>query len=174
MQEEGYALSVVRRDVDGASSRDVEIQRWDINSGEGAVTKEWLGVASKNHGLSSDSIKELKSLGIRKISEDTEIDLPEIVAMLAIKAIRLRDLKGPPSPSSINKRENEERDFVSRLCKVQTKITLWAGAEVYWVLRNPMVLQLDARLRLAESTSIDKDAPIRPQRGLIPPLWTDQ
>jgi hypothetical protein len=169
VQEEGFVLAVVRRD----QGHDIEIQRWDIDPGEGSATREWLGVTSRTHGVSTDIIKASKTLGIRSMVENVNISLPDITSKLALKVIHLSGSKGESNADSQARREKQEADFIGRLCKVDAHIALWVGNEVYWMIRNPTVLKLDARLRLAQATSIEKNAPIEPQRDLIEVLIND-
>jgi hypothetical protein len=173
VQEEGYVLAVVRRQIDGALSHDVEIQRWDIDPGEDAAQKEWLGIASQTHGVAYSTENPSKSLGIRSTVTKTEISLPEITKKLSMKRIELLGSSGETQGEARSKREEEERQFVSRLCKTDARITLWLGNEVFWMVRNPLLLRLDARLRLAQATSIDRNAHIQPQQDLIEALIND-
>ncbi|KAE9983453.1 hypothetical protein EG328_009945 [Venturia inaequalis] len=167
VQEEGFVLAVVRRD----QGRDIEIQRWDVAPGEGSATKEWLGVTSRTHGVSSDDAS--KTLGIRSMVEKVNISLPDITSKLALKVINLSGSTSDDNLGSPKSREKQEAEFISRLCRVDTHIALWVGNAVHWMVRNPMVLKLDARLRLAQATSIATDAPIAPQRDLIEMLIND-
>jgi hypothetical protein len=173
VQEEGYVLAVVRRQIGGASIRDVEIQRWDIDPGEGTAAKEWLGVSSPPRGPDDSTNWSTKSLGLRPTITKCEIYLPEITDKLAMKAIQLATKASHTESESQTKREKEERDFVGRLCKADARITLWTDDEVYWMVRNPMLLKLDARLRLAQTVSINEVAPIQPQREAIETLIND-
>ncbi|TLD27480.1 TGF beta receptor associated protein-like protein 1 [Venturia nashicola] len=167
VQEEGFVLAVVRRE----QGRDIEIQRWDVDPGEASATKEWLGVTSRTHGVSSDDAS--KTLGIRSMAEKVNISLPDITNKLALKVINLSGSINDKKLDSRKSREKQEAEFVARLCRVDAHIALWVGNEVHWMVRNPMVLKLDARLRLAQATSIATDAPIGPQRELIEVLIND-
>lgn len=168
--DEGYVLAVVKHHTSGTSGKDVEIQRWDVDPGEGAAPKEWLGVASPIHGLPELGGQPPASLGIRGITDKSNISIPEIVEKLALRRVGV--LQSTTSKDS-SKREKEETDLISRLCTIQANIVLWANAQVYWMLRNPLLMQLDARLRLAQSTSIEEDAEIHPQRNLVEALLGD-
>ena len=173
-QREGYALAVVRRNVNGIVGWDVEIQRWDVDPGETAAEKEWLGITSPTHGVKTLAGKPPTSLGIRSAGETVDIAVPEIEQLLMLRPL---DMLNPTRPkneeSRLVKREQEESALIRRLCTFQARILLWVERQVYWVLRNPLVMSLNARLRLAEATSIDEDAPIEPQRPLIEALLND-
>ena len=175
--EEGFVLAVVNRTTGNSHGKDVEIQRWDVDSGEDVTPKEWLGVASPTHGLPELAGRTPKSVGIRSIADKSEISIPEIVEKLALSRLDLRTSKVSSSDmkeeSSVSQREKEEMGLISRLCTIQANVVLWAEAHVYWMLRNPLVVQLDTRLRLAQSTSIEEGADIKPQRQYVEALLGD-
>jgi hypothetical protein len=173
VQEEGYVLAVVRRQIGEVLSHDVEIQRWDIDPGEDVVQKEWLGITSLAHGVADPAANNSKTLGIRSTVTKTEISLPEITNKLSMKHIDLLSSNAEDGGEARTKREREESEFVGRLCKSDARITLWIGNEVFWMLRNPLLLRLDARLGLAQATSINSNAQIQPQRELIETLIND-
>ncbi|KAH8807143.1 hypothetical protein F5884DRAFT_879848 [Xylogone sp. PMI_703] len=144
--EAGYILAVVRRQVDGILTPDVEIQRWDVWSSDETAGKEWLSISRHTHGVED-------ALGIRQIGMPVKVSLPEITDILKMMPLQLL---GPGNESHDvvqAKREKEEMEFVSRLCEIDAQITLWIGDEVFWVLRNPLLLRLDASLHLAHLTS---------------------
>ncbi|KAF2396291.1 hypothetical protein EJ06DRAFT_233575 [Trichodelitschia bisporula] len=152
-QEPGYVLAVVRRD----DAKAIEIQRWDVDQGEESVKKEWLEV-----GTAAES----QSLGIRSVTMKRELEMPEMSQKLALTSMRLFD-KPIESPSAA-KRESDELEYIRRLCKVKTNLLLWTGDTVRWIVRNPMVLKLDARLTLGEG-----EAAVDPQRPLIETVVND-
>ncbi|KAF2431401.1 hypothetical protein EJ08DRAFT_678423 [Tothia fuscella] len=173
VQEEGYVLALVRRTINGSTTHDVEIQRWDIDPGEGASSKEWLGISSHIPGLTDTASLSTRTLGLRPTVTKSEISLPEITEKLTMKAIQLLQSAPQSESESQSKREKEEQDFVSRICKADARITLWIGDEVYWMVRNPMILRLDARLQLAQATSSERSGRKQPQRELIETLLND-
>jgi hypothetical protein len=164
LSEEGYVLAVVQRTVSGQTRQDVEIQRWDVDPGEGVASKEWLNVPSTG--------SEAEKLGLRSLNNTMQIPMMEVSEKLAMKPLRLfSDTAATETPNA--KREQEELQFVERLCNCDARIVLWRGSKVFWMFRNPTVLRLDARLRLAQSTSLDPTAPINPQRKLIEIIFND-
>jgi hypothetical protein len=173
VQEEGYVLAVVRRQIGEFLGHDVEIQRWDIDPGEETAQKEWLGIAARTHGVANHSANASKTLGIRSTVTQTEISLPEITEKLSMKMVDLLRPNHETGNEAHVKRETEEAEFVSRLCKTDARITLWVGNEVFWMVRNPLLLRLDARLRLAQANSTGREAQIQPQRELVAALIND-
>ena len=43
-------------------------------------------------------------------------------------------------------RNREEQEYASRLAKVTSRLAVWAGNTIWWAARNPLLLQLEARL----------------------------
>ncbi|WYZ46512.1 hypothetical protein EsH8_IX_000737 [Colletotrichum jinshuiense] len=46
-------------------------------------------------------------------------------------------------------RNTEEEDFARRLANANSRIAVWAGDHIWWAIRNPMLLRLEARLEAA-------------------------
>jgi hypothetical protein len=57
-----------------------------------------------------------------------------------------------PLPSGWEATRNQEgEDFVRRLAKASSRLAVWAGCNIWWAVRNPLLLQLDSALELATS-----------------------
>nr|CDP26260.1 Putative protein of unknown function [Podospora anserina S mat+] len=48
-------------------------------------------------------------------------------------------------------RNKEGEDFVRRLAKTSSRLAVWAGANIWWAVRNPLLVQLEAALDAAAS-----------------------
>ncbi|KAF2672599.1 hypothetical protein BT63DRAFT_409703 [Microthyrium microscopicum] len=166
MGDEGYVLAVVQRSTFQGPKKDIEIQRWDIEAGEGARAKEWLNITT----IYPSAVEE--SIGLRSIMAPVSIGMPEVAYKLAMKPIHLA-AGSVTKPEPNTKREREEEDFVQRLCRFNSQIAFWHGDQISWIVRNPTVMKLDSRLRLAQATSIGSDALISPQRDLIQNIFND-
>ncbi|KAM0518285.1 hypothetical protein ACHAPS_007809 [Verticillium nonalfalfae] len=46
-------------------------------------------------------------------------------------------------------RNAEEEAFVARFAKTQSRVAVWAGNHIWWAVRNPILLQLEARIDAA-------------------------
>ncbi|KAJ1329192.1 vacuolar protein sorting-associated protein 3 [Microdochium nivale] len=46
-------------------------------------------------------------------------------------------------------RNAEEVEFARRLANTTTRVAVWSGANIWWAIRNPLILQLDAELATA-------------------------
>lgn len=166
--EEGYVLAVIKRRTENGVVSGVEIQRWDLDPGEGSASKEWLNLSMLSSSLGEEvhhTRYSSQSLGIRTISSETEVNLSEISDILSLRRLHLTARKrgGSISVSASEKidldktveadKERDEVAFTSRLCKFKSRNVLWNDREVWWVVRNPLIVQLDAKLKLAQSAT---------------------
>ncbi|PKS11673.1 hypothetical protein jhhlp_001824 [Lomentospora prolificans] len=61
-------------------------------------------------------------------------------------------------------RNREEEDFVKRLAKARAGIAVWTGNHIWWAVRNPLLLQLEAKIGLCpddvvpSETRVDREA----------------
>ena len=46
-------------------------------------------------------------------------------------------------------RNKEGEDFVRRLAKTSSRLAVWAGDDIWWAVRNPLLTQLDSALEMA-------------------------
>ena len=60
-------------------------------------------------------------------------------------------------------RNREEEEFVKRLAKARAGIAVWTGNHIWWAVRNPLLLQLEAKVGLCpgdvvpSETRVDRD-----------------
>lgn len=166
--EDGYVLAVVQRALGNKSKRGVQIQRWDLEASENMQSREWLNISALNSGT-DESVDT--AIGLKSMAARTTYTIKEVAQRLALTPIQLNP-KGEALFDS-SRREKEEFDLFQKLCQVPAHLCLWRGADVYWLLRNPTVLKLDSRLKLAQAMSIEPDSPIAPQREMIQALLDD-
>ncbi|CAJ2508099.1 Uu.00g092850.m01.CDS01 [Anthostomella pinea] len=50
-------------------------------------------------------------------------------------------------------RKTEEEDFARRLAGSTARLAVWSGPHIWWAIRNPLILQLEAQLEAANSVS---------------------
>lgn len=53
-----------------------------------------------------------------------------------------------------NNRNAEEEEFARRLAGSTARLAVWCGNSIWWALRNPLILQLDAQLKAATASTI--------------------
>ncbi|KAI1342231.1 hypothetical protein F5Y15DRAFT_335310 [Xylariaceae sp. FL0016] len=50
-------------------------------------------------------------------------------------------------------RNAEEQDFARRLAGTSARLAVWSGPNIWWAMRNPLILQLEAQLEAANATT---------------------
>lgn len=198
-EEEGYVLASMIRDIHGKPRHGVEIQRWDLNPGEGESEKYWLE-SPMHQPLKSNS--ETAKIGLRSVVDVGDVYFDEVANRLRLKrfepfatrsmdasilsfrsvdsrtAMALERVSGERklfesgddlSPGWEDLRNAEELQFAQRLGRARTRIVVWSGKSVWWAVRNPLALKLDASISDMASSQIrdDQTYPSLDRRKLI-------
>ncbi|KAK5995861.1 Transforming growth factor-beta receptor-associated 1-like protein [Cladobotryum mycophilum] len=188
-EEDGYVLASMAQDFNGAPHYGIEIQRWDAGS-EAHPELYWLEAddnVTDVYGMRSlTSTQEtyfdeiVEQLSMRKFipfpsPTEVEASAPTLKTSdsrtsLSIERLaRERELferdqdahDGEPLPEGWEAAKNTEgEEFARRLAKAQTRLAVWSGSRIWWAVRNPLIVQLDAKLEAActKAEHIDKRA----------------
>ena len=171
-EEEGYIIAAMGRDVAGEVRYGLEIQRWDLNPGERATRKYWLespysrsetpdkiglravveaGEIYFDEVVASLQLKRFKPFATRSF----EASSPSLRSVDSRTAISLERVSGErelfETTESLpegweEQRVAEERQIAMRLGRSRSRLVAWSKKEIWWILRNPLALQLDAQL----------------------------
>ncbi|CZT51741.1 related to TGF beta receptor associated protein 1 [Rhynchosporium secalis] len=198
-EEEGFVLASMSRELGEESRHGVEIQRWDLDPGEGDNEKYWLEAPS------SSSLKDTSGLvriGLRSVVDPGDVYFEDVVDRLRLKRFQpfaersmdasiwssysvdsrtvmsLERVSGErelfESTDSIpegweDDRNKEEQQFAQRLGQTRTRLVAWSGNTIWWTVRNPLALRLDASIADMTSSKIrdDKTYPSIDRRKLI-------
>ncbi|KAF2034110.1 hypothetical protein EK21DRAFT_57430 [Setomelanomma holmii] len=164
--EEGYVLAAVHREEDGEIIYGVEIQRWDIDPGEAEGDKEWLHLTALGTVAQDSGTHISIPLGMRTVAQPYDLVLSEIGAKLSVKRLQV----GPASSAEAEAQKptaaqiKADREFTERLSRTQTQNVLWAGDQIWWTVRNPLVSRLDAKIEEAQFTPTGDGMRIQPNR----------
>ncbi|KAH7071647.1 hypothetical protein FB567DRAFT_538558 [Paraphoma chrysanthemicola] len=164
--QEGYVLAAVHEDDGDQVNYGVEVQRWDIDPGEAESEKEWLNLAALGATASGKGTHTSVPLGMRTVVQPYDLILSEIGQKLTVKRLQL----GHASSTDAETRKGTaaqakaDREFTDRLSKLQTQNVLWAGDQIWWAVRNPLVTKLDARIEAAQFTPTGDGTRIQPNR----------
>ncbi|KAL5446872.1 hypothetical protein PMIN06_006196 [Paraphaeosphaeria minitans] len=164
--EEGYVLAVVHSEADGVFTYGVEIQRWDLDAAQAEASKEWLDLRALGNFESEDQV--MVPLGLRTVVQPVDLTLSEIGAKLMVKRLQSSD----PNTAKATQ-EKADLEFTERLSKLQTKIVLWTGDQIWWAVRSPLVIRLDSRLEEAQFASSGDTGRIQPNRRLLEMILGD-
>ncbi|KAF2756831.1 hypothetical protein EJ05DRAFT_493396 [Pseudovirgaria hyperparasitica] len=166
--EEGYVLAMVYLFKDEQHKVCVEVQRWDTEPGESASLKEWIDISTVN-----DTSHPNISAGMSSMVVKTGLILPELGQKLTPRQMDLRGLTSeklvPVRSSSLKSDDQGAKQYAERLSQWQARSVLWSSNNVWWIVRNPMILKLDARLYNAQhsETADSKMVPNREQIELL-------
>ncbi|GAD98256.1 TGF beta receptor associated protein 1, putative [Paecilomyces variotii No. 5] len=103
--EEGFVLAVVEVDEDGKARKRVEVQRWDIDPGEGERQKSWVEIPATENG-------PVPPVGIRHTMSFSELGLRDVEELL-----RMVRLKTPPSRLSAPPADPRTQESIEQLQK---------------------------------------------------------
>ncbi len=100
--------------------------------------------------------------------------LPEIGSTLSTQRLQLSALNQAETitetPPGQAKADNE---FAQRLSKLQVQNVIWAGDQIWWVVRNPLLIRLDSRIAEAQYTPTGDGKRIQPNRSLLEKILGD-
>jgi len=187
-EEDGFVLASMARKFSetGLVRHGIEIQRWDVNPGEGGTEKFWLEVPQSKGGN--------KKIGLRSTIDIGDVYFDEVVEKLRLKRFQPFALKssdgstlslhsvdsrtatslervsgerelfesGDSLPRDWEVQRNaEEQQFAERLGHTRTRLVAWSGKSIWWAVRNPLALRLDTALSILTS-----------EESRSEPLWT--
>ena len=105
------------------------------------------------------------------VTESTSLNKPSSTSKDALTKSATKDMDLPqaqqsgqgPSVSSFEaSRLREEESFAQRIGELQSQTIIWSGNRIWWLVRNPLLLRLDAVIGAAtlESITGDGNAPL--------------
>lgn len=171
--EEGYVLAAVHQGEGENTSYGIEIQRWDVDGGD--AEKEWLDISSISPQKHENGTHIPIPLGMRTVVRPFDLVLPEIGSKLSVQRLQLTQAEDPTKSSAkVSKaQEKADREFTERLSKLQTQNVVWAGDQIWWTVRNPLVIRLDSRIEEAQYTTTGDGKRIQPNRSLLEKVLGD-
>jgi len=169
--EEGYVLASMTRGFGDCLRHGVEIQRWDLDPGEGEAQKYWLEAPPASYVNEMDMPP---SIGLRSVLDAGDVFFDDVVDRLRLKRfspfkaramdssiLSLRKVNSnaamslrravpegeDPSRQGWEQHKNEEElQFAQRLGRSRTHVVAWSGKNIWWTVRNPLILRLDSNL----------------------------
>ena len=151
---EGYALAIVRKQVDDRIQSAVEIQRWDADPGETSRSKEHLLVDSAQS--TPDEEDNVRRCGLRIATSTAELTIPEISLSLRLRRLVLKNVANEADAE----RNAEEDEFAARFAQVKASVLLFTQDKVSWVTRNALITQLDHQLGSAVQRDVSGELSI--------------
>jgi hypothetical protein len=147
--QEGYVLAVVRREKDGVLEKTIEYQRWDVDPTDSQYHKDYLTLPDANISTAQ--------MALREATTPTNINLASVSKALSLRRLHLHELTAEEKDSDV-KRIHVEDQLIARFSTVQSKVLLFASDSIWWLVRTPLVVQLESRLSVAVKASTDSFA----------------
>ncbi|KAL2268532.1 hypothetical protein VTJ83DRAFT_3378 [Remersonia thermophila] len=180
--EEGYVLASMTKELDDGLHHGLEIQRLDANGGDGEPEKWWLEIGpdgsdspaargpigirpllQSEEVLFEDVVERLcqrrftpfqgpsetpTTLSMKSHDSRTALSLQRLSQEQAL--FDSEDEQLPPGWEATRNQEGE--GFVRRLAKTTSRLAVWAGNNIWWAVRSPLLTQLDSALEAAAAS----------------------
>jgi hypothetical protein len=151
-ESDGYILAAIQR-KNGEKTSGLEIQRWDVTT----EPKSWLilnrtEVDDKKAGENDDedaSTEQPLDMGIANTQTSLKQHIPEMTRLLRLRRVTPKILKQPDNPASDTvdeQRNRQEDEYARRFGHSTARIAAWSGSAISWVMRNPILIRLDAAI----------------------------
>jgi hypothetical protein len=189
---EEFVLAIIEDEEDGKPRTRLEIQRWYDDPGEIERNKAWLEIPSSGeehstqvglrHTLSASHL-ELNHIG--QLLRMVRLKSPSLPPHVAVADSRTHasiehlqkekelfesrdviDSEGSRKSDSQTweaKRNAEETKFAHGLGKIQSGLVMWSGSQIWRLVHNPLVIQLEDTLQQAQE--INDSEPTILRRG---------
>lgn len=147
--EEGYVLAIVRRCINGKEEQVVEYQRWDVNQGDSQFIKDYLLLPSTSPNESSTEHDGTSPhIGLRNAMTPISLTISTLGNSLGLRRLYITDQPETESEADL-KRVKDEDQLIAQFANVQAKVLLFSQDRVWWLVRNPLVVQLESQLSAA-------------------------
>lgn len=149
---EGHVLAAMSWSGASKNQPFIEIQKWGSNEVE---EKGWLDIPTETVSKQDLESNDLNQHGLRAVHTSITIQFPEVGASLKAARLRLPSDRVNHNMASDGKpvlenweiqRSMEETKFASRLGSRESNIVVWSGSSIWWVVRSPLAMRLDAAI----------------------------
>ncbi|KAL8705583.1 MAG: hypothetical protein Q9201_001324 [Fulgogasparrea decipioides] len=158
--DEGYVLASTLQHRDDGDREVIEVQSWNIDNNN---ETEHLDIPFSFEQNSAEEVGMIPgNAKLRTIHSKTTASFAEVGDRL--RMVRFRLPSGDTADSGElqetqavkGKREQEEKAFGHRLGAQSSRIVLWSGSSIWWLIRNPLVLRLDEAIDTSLASTSDE------------------
>jgi hypothetical protein len=170
--EDGYVLASLAKEFEDGMHYGLEIQRFDVNIGEDEASKHWLEpVPPGSQPLGIRSMLSSDEMQFQEVADtlcrtrfspfapgrvdNSALSLKSVDSRTALSMERMSkekelfehgvDSDDEPLPDGWEAvRNREEKEFVARFSKASSRLAVWSANVIWWAVRNPLLLQLEA------------------------------
>lgn len=172
--DDGFVLASLAKELEDGMHYGLEIQRFDVNVGEDEAAKHWLEpMPPATNPLGIRSLLSSDEMHFQEVADrlcrthfspfapghldNSAVSLKSADSRTALSMERMSkekelfdhgiDSDEEPLPEGWETvRNREEKDFVARFTKTSSRLAVWSGNIIWWAVRNPLLLQLEACL----------------------------
>ncbi|KAI4196102.1 MAG: hypothetical protein LQ350_006765 [Teloschistes chrysophthalmus] len=148
--EDIHVLASTIQNRDGGDREVIEVRKADADNDDG---NEHLDVPFPFEENSTNEAGTIVGHArLRSLLSDTSASFAEVGDMLGLVRLRVPDhraarMNQPEKSKGANEdREKEEKVFAQRLGSRSSRLVLWSGSSIWWLVRNPLVLRLDGAI----------------------------
>ncbi|KAG5914795.1 hypothetical protein E4U61_005322 [Claviceps capensis] len=187
---DGHVIASICRNDDQEGSR-FGLQIQHVNAGQEAnPTKYWLEANSppsgQPYGMATltgrgqirldEVVSKLSQKRFASSPGSWEQSTDTRTALLAEQVSREQEFFESDDPQDNNgsrpedwelARIKEGEDFARRLAKAETKLVVWNADRIWWVIRNPLIIQLDTILDSVSTSGRMADIDTRPLKSVL-------
>lgn len=182
-EEEGFILASMARGSDDNLQHGIEIQRWDLDPGEAENDKFWLeppqrvsqertpriglrsvvdqGDVYFDEVIDKLRLKRFQPFATRSMDASIlslhSVDSRTATSLERVSGERQLFEAGDSSDEADKHRNEEEIQFAKRLGHTRTRVVAWSGRNIWWTVRNPLALRLDASISSISSNEMQED-----------------
>ena len=151
---EGYILATMFQSSDDGDREAVEIRRWDTDENS---TEQLVVPYTSEEDSSRDVKTQSDHAKLRTVISQCFEPFQDVGDKLCMARLRVssNDRKHRSEKETFcddavesweKKRNEEEQAFSQRLGTQSSRIVLWSGSSIWWLIKNPLVLRLDGKL----------------------------
>ena len=170
-------VALLRRSVDGEQVRGLELQHVTNDTSNNTPRKAWLPILSAMEQPTAGLHQSLSTIshgfsGVGALLQSVRLKFPTPPASVetlndertqASVAQQEQEKALFESPTDLGeadkKRAEEELKFAGRLGKTASRALAWSGHDLWHILINPLILQLESRLLTVSSANSEEVAP---------------
>ncbi|KAL9596346.1 MAG: hypothetical protein Q9219_005863 [cf. Caloplaca sp. 3 TL-2023] len=152
--QEGYILAVTLQQREDGDREVIEIRRWDVDDEDGTDRIDIPFPFEEDSAEDTQTVPGQAKL--RMVHSQCPEPFPEVgerLRMVRRKLLNtsLKRTSGQEMAHDViaeweKQRSEEEQAFSRRLGMQSSRLVLWSGSSVWWMIRNPLVLRLDGML----------------------------
>lgn len=148
--QEGFVLATMSKPIESGKHGVVEVQRWDMDNGGQKELLELPKSLSADQDRDQDKTPPRQGIGLRAVNTTMTVPFPEIGGLLRGSRLKLEMNAIEGGSEALEdwekKRNEEELAFGRRLGGRVGHIMVWSGDCIWWMVRTPLVIKLNAAI----------------------------